>query len=47
MVEIFQRIGRVLEVKDIDMFDNENDDAEEPLFRAHEHDNLFNIDDKS
>ena len=32
MVEIFQRIGRTLEVRDIDKFENQNDDVEEPIF---------------
>ena len=47
MVDIFQRIGRALEVRDIDVFDNENDDLEEPIFCAHAYDNLLHIDNKS
>ena len=47
MVDIFQRIGRALEVRDIDVFDNENDDLEEPICCAHAHDNLFHLDNKS
>ena len=47
MVEIFQGIGRELEVRNIDSFDNENDNREETIFCTHACDNLLHVDDKS